>query len=76
MSVNDASRIIIDNSRMVFQIVASLTDNSRGIIYNCNMLIDGNISPRYLLQICSEKITKFPITQLLNPEKKDLEPLD
>jgi hypothetical protein len=39
MSVNDASRVIIDNSRVMFQIVASLTDGSRGIIYNCNMFI-------------------------------------
>ena len=39
MSVNDASRIVIDDSRMMLQIVASLTDNSKGIIYNGNMLI-------------------------------------
>jgi hypothetical protein len=39
MNVNDASRIVIDDSRMMLQIVASLTDNSRGIIYNGNMLI-------------------------------------
>ncbi len=39
MSVNDASRVIIDNSRVMFQIVASFTDGSRGIIYNCNMFI-------------------------------------
>ncbi len=39
MSVNDASMIIIDNSRVTLQIVASLIDDSRGIIYNCNMFI-------------------------------------
>jgi hypothetical protein len=39
MSVNDASRIIIDNSRVMLHIVASLTDYSKGIIYNCNMFI-------------------------------------
>jgi hypothetical protein len=40
MSVNDASRITIDNSRVKLQIVASLTDNSRGVIYDCNMFIE------------------------------------
>ncbi len=39
MSVNDASRIIIDYSRVMLQIVASLTDNSRGVIYDHNMFI-------------------------------------
>ncbi len=39
MSVNDASGIVIDDSRVKLQIVASLTDNSRGVIYNCNMFI-------------------------------------
>jgi hypothetical protein len=37
MTVNDASKIVIDNSRVMLQIVASLTDDSRGVIYNCNM---------------------------------------
>jgi hypothetical protein len=37
MSLNDYSRILIGNSRVTFQIVASLTDNPGGIIYNCNM---------------------------------------
>ncbi len=32
--LNDASRIIIDNSRVSLQIVASLTDDSRGFIDN------------------------------------------
>ncbi len=39
MSVNDTSRIIIDNSIVMLKIVASLTDNSRGVIYDCNMFI-------------------------------------
>jgi hypothetical protein len=47
MSVNDAFRIIIDNSRVLLQIVASVTDNSWGIIYNCIVLMGGNMGPRY-----------------------------
>ncbi len=39
MSVNDTSRMIIDSSRVVVQIVASLTDDSRGVIYDRNMFI-------------------------------------
>ncbi len=39
MSLNDASRITIDDYIVMLQIVASLTDNSRDAIYNCNMLI-------------------------------------
>ncbi len=39
MSVNDVSRIVIDDSRVTLQIVASLIDDSRGIIYDCNMFI-------------------------------------
>jgi hypothetical protein len=39
MNVNDASRIVIEDSRVMLQIVASLTDNSRCIIYYCNMFI-------------------------------------
>jgi hypothetical protein len=37
MSVNDAPRIIIDNSRVMLQMVASLTDESRGITYDHNV---------------------------------------
>jgi hypothetical protein len=33
MSVNDASRIITDDSGVTLQIVASLTDYSWGIVY-------------------------------------------
>jgi hypothetical protein len=39
MSVNDASRIIIGDSRVMFKIVASLADDFRGIIYNRYMFI-------------------------------------
>ncbi len=39
MSVNDASGIVIDVSRVMLQIVGSLTDDSRGVIYDCNMFI-------------------------------------
>jgi hypothetical protein len=38
MSENEASRIVIEDSRVMLQIVATLTDDSRGIIYNCNLL--------------------------------------
>jgi hypothetical protein len=37
MSANDASRIVIDESRVTLQIVASLTDDSRGVIYYFEM---------------------------------------
>jgi hypothetical protein len=39
VSVADASRIIIDNSRVTLQIVVSLIDDSRFIIYDCNVFI-------------------------------------
>jgi hypothetical protein len=39
MSVNDASRIVIDDSIVMLQIVASLTDSSKGIVYYRNMFI-------------------------------------
>ncbi len=39
MSVNDACRIVIYDSRMMIQIVASPTDDSRGIIDDFNMFI-------------------------------------
>ncbi len=39
MSVNDASRITIDDPRVMLQIVVSLTDDSTGVIYYHNMLI-------------------------------------
>ncbi len=39
MCVNDASRIIIGNSRVTIRVVASLTDDSRGVIYDRNVFI-------------------------------------
>jgi hypothetical protein len=39
MIVNDASWIVIDDSRVMLQIVLSLTDNSVGIICDGNMYI-------------------------------------
>ncbi len=39
MSVNDVPRAISDDSRVTLQIVASLTDDSRHVIYNRNMFI-------------------------------------
>ncbi len=39
MSELDVSRIMIEASRMTLQMLASLTDDSRGIIYDHNMLI-------------------------------------
>ncbi len=40
MSANDTSRIVIDDSRVTLQIVASLTGDSRGIIYDRNVFIE------------------------------------
>jgi hypothetical protein len=39
MSVNDASRVLTDYSRVMLRILASLTVDSRGINYNCNMFM-------------------------------------
>ena len=36
---NDTSTIIIIDSRVTLQIVASLTDDSRHVIYDCDMFI-------------------------------------
>jgi hypothetical protein len=40
-SVNDASTIVIDDSRVTLQIVASLTDNSRGDITDVIFIVQG-----------------------------------
>ncbi len=37
MGESDAYRVIIDNSKAMLQIVASRTDESRGVIYDRNM---------------------------------------
>jgi hypothetical protein len=39
MSINIASSIVIDESKMTLQIVASLTNNSRATINDHNMFI-------------------------------------
>ncbi len=39
MIVNDASRIVFDDSRAMLLIDAALTDNSRSITYDRNMFI-------------------------------------
>ncbi len=39
MSINDGYRIIIDDSRVMLQIVASLIDDTRGAIYIGDMFI-------------------------------------
>jgi hypothetical protein len=39
MSLNDASRIVNDGSKMMLQIVVSLTDDYKPVIYNHNMII-------------------------------------
>ncbi len=49
MNVKDASRIVIDDSRVTLQIVASLTDDSRGVIYDCNM---------FMVQATGQKVFK------------------
>ncbi len=39
MSVKDAFRIVTDDSRVMLQMLASLPDDSRSIIYDRNMFI-------------------------------------
>ena len=39
MIVNDAYWIIIDNVRVMLQIVVTVKNNFRGMIYDCNMFI-------------------------------------
>ncbi len=40
MSVNDTSRIVIDDSRVTLLNVVSLIDDHVGVLYDCNMLIN------------------------------------
>ncbi len=61
MSENDASIIIFGDSRLMLQIEVSLTDVSRGIIYNCN---------RFIVQATGDKFDKNQkIVQLSFPCK-------
>ncbi len=39
MSANDAYWIIIDDFRVTLQIEASLTEDCRGVVYDCNVFI-------------------------------------
>ncbi len=39
MNINHNSRIIIDGSRVMLKIEASLNDDSRGVIYNYGVFI-------------------------------------
>ena len=54
MSVNDGFRIVIDDSTVMFQIVASLTDDFRGAIYNCKMFIVQATGPMTCLLYTSD----------------------
>jgi hypothetical protein len=53
-SVNETTRIIIDDSIVMLQIIASHTEDSRGVIYNRNMFI---VQPTVKLQ---SKLPRFP----------------
>ncbi len=57
MSVNDVFRITIDNSRVMLQIVVSLTDDSRGIIYDCNLFIVQASGSKYKTRVELAKST-------------------
>jgi hypothetical protein len=48
MSVNYASKIKIDDSRVTLQIVVLVTDDNRGIIYDCNMFIEQAIGYEFM----------------------------
>jgi hypothetical protein len=65
MSVNDTSRIVIDSSRVMLPIVATLTDDSRGVIYNRNMfIVQGTALSGWQLQALS------PIEIIVNLERE------
>ncbi len=57
LDVYDASRTVIDDFRVMLQIATALTDDSRGSIYNCNMLIVQAIGILFLLfkMLCHSK---------------------
>jgi hypothetical protein len=61
MSVNDASKIINDAFRVTLQILASLTGDYRGIIYNCNVfIIQGP-----MFQVLHSRVGSWPYPQTL-----------
>ncbi len=63
------SRIINDDSRVMLQTVASLTDNSRGVIYDHNMFIVHDIGFVMLAFNCSghntQAVETIPIEKAL-----------
>jgi len=65
MSVNDTSMSLIEDSRVMLQIVATLTDDSRGVIYNRNMfIVQGSALSGWQLQALS------PIEIIVNLERE------
>ncbi len=44
MCDNDVSSIVIDDSRVALQIKVSLTDDTRGVIYDWNMATSDMVS--------------------------------
>ncbi len=61
MSVNDASTIVIDVSKMMLQIVTSITDNSRGIIYDCKIFIVQATGPKFYS--IDQNVSKFHVLE-------------
>ncbi len=57
MSVDEASMIVIDDSIVMFKIVASLTDNFRGIIYDYVTFIvqATGLGPHLIVNICMQE---------------------
>ncbi len=72
MSVNDASRIIIDDTRVTLQILASLTDDSRVIIYDYNMLIVQATSIVWLKMLLLGSISRLFIVALIIKSSKTI----
>jgi hypothetical protein len=59
MSENNASRFLIDNSRVMLQTVASLTGNSRGVIHDRYMFIVQAREKRVTCMSSLGVVTKF-----------------
>jgi hypothetical protein len=51
MSVNDISRIVIDDLTVILQFVTSIIDDSKGIIHNRNMFIEQATSVKVVKQL-------------------------
>jgi len=56
MRVNDASRIVLDDSRLTLQLVATPIDNSWGVIYNRDMFMEQAIGLEMNEEKMSEKV--------------------